>query len=116
MQVTKGEKIEWEPVFKDIVVTGKSGINECNIILSYKPFTDKGSVASNDDYVKMDGITKGSWAETTNKKVKIKFESDRDSYIYAKWTPKTDDATIDSAYWEAALDIENCKTYLSTKE
>ena len=116
MQVKEDEKIEWEPAFKDIVVTGKTGINECYIILSYKPFTNKGSVASNDDYVKMDGVTKGSWAETTSKKVKIKFESDRNGYIYAKWIPKTDTTTLDNVYWEATLDIENCNTYKSTKE
>ena len=65
----------------------------------------------------MDGITKGNFAVTTDKKVKIKFEADRDSLIYAKWVPNTSDSTIDSStYWEATLDIENCNTYYSTKE
>ena len=117
MRVSEDETIEWTPVFKNISVTGQPTISECYIILSYKPFTDFGSLSNNDDYVKMDGIAKGSWAATTSKKVKIKFEADRNSYVYAKWVPKTDWTTINgSTYWETTLDIENCSTYTSIKE
>ena len=116
LKVKTDEIIEWTPVFKDISITGVSGVNECKIILSYKPFTDKGNVSSTDDYVKMDGITKGSWAVSSSKKVKIKFEADRDSYVYAKWVPNTVTSTIDgSTYWQATLDVTNCNTYYSTK-
>ena len=117
MQVSEDETIKWTPVFKNISVTGQPNISECYIILSYKPFTDLGSLSNNDDYVKMDGIAKGSWAETTSKKVEIKFEADRNSYVYAKWVPKTDWTTINgNTYWETTLDIENCSTYTSIKE
>ena len=117
MKVKQDEIIEWEPKFKNIKVDGATGINECKIILSYVPFTNKTSISNTNDYVKMDGITKGNFAVTTDKKVKIKFEADRDSFVYAKWVPNTSDSIIDSStYWETTLDIENCNTYNSTKD
>ena len=116
MQVKEGETIEWEPTFKDISVDGVTGVNECKIILSYVPFTNKTTIPNTNDYVKMDGIAKGSFATTSSKKVKIKFEADRNSYVYAKWVPNTTDSTIDNSHWEVTLDIENCSAYKSTKE
>ena len=116
MQVKEGETIEWEPTFKDISVDGVTGVNECKIILSYVPFTNKTTISNTNDYVKMDGIAKGSFATTSSKKVKIKFEADRNSYVYAKWVPNTTDSTIDNSHWEVTLDIENCSAYKSTKE
>ena len=117
MQVNEEEKIEWEPVFKDIKVTGVTGVDECRVILAYQPFTNMGNIADNNNYVEMDGITKGEWAETTDGKVKIKFEADKNGYVYAKWVPKTDWSTVNgSTYWEATLDVENCNTYVSIKQ
>ena len=116
MKVKQDELIEWEPRFKDIKVSGVSGVSECKIILSYVPFTNKTTITNTNNFVKMDGIAKGNFATTSSKKVKIKFEADRDSYIYAKWVPNTSNSTIDSStYWEATLDIKNCNTYYSTK-
>ena len=115
MQVKEEEKIEWEPSFKDIIVDGVTGVNECRLILAYQPFTDIGNLADNNDYVKMDGITKGEWAETTSGKVKIRFEADRNGIVYAKWVPKTDWTTVENNYWEATLDVDNCNTYVSIK-
>lgn len=85
-------------------------------MLSYVPFTNKTTTSNTNDHVKMDGIAKGSFATTSLKKVKIKFETDRNLYVNAKLFPNTTDLTIDSTHWEATLDIENCNAYKSTKE
>lgn len=114
MSVQYGEQIEWEPVFKDIKVNGVSSVDEAKIILSYAPFTEN---CTSTDYVKMDGVAKGSFIETTSKKAKIKFTVEKGGIIYAKWVPKYTDSIINgSTYWEVTLDITKCNTYTSARE
>ena len=64
----------------------------------------------------MDGVERGSFIETTGGKVTVKFEADRNGYVYAKWVPKTTDTIISNNNWEVCLDIKNCNTYKSIKE
>ncbi|MBR4313866.1 MAG: hypothetical protein IKP66_03045 [Lachnospiraceae bacterium] len=116
MQVKESEKIEWTPTFSKISVTGAASVNECKVILAYEPFSDLTTVSSVDKYVKMDGVERGSFIETTGGKVTIKFEADRSGYVYAKWVPKTTDTIISNNNWEVCLDIKNCNTYKSIKE
>ncbi len=116
MQVKELEKIEWTPTFSKISVTGATSVNECKLILAYEPFNDLTNVSSVDKYVKMDGVERGSFIETTGGKVTIKFEADRNGYVYAKWVPKTTDTIISNNNWEVCLDIKNCNTYKSIKE
>ena len=117
MSVAEGEIIEWEPQFKNISVTGMTGINECKFILSYKPFVNQGSVSDNKDYVKIDGVPEATWVTTSSKKAKIKFESDRKGYVYMKWVPNVDSSIYEGdTHWEVTLDLAKCNTYQSTKE
>ena len=116
MQVKESEKIEWTPTFSKISVTGATSVNECKLILAYEPFSDLTTVSSVDKYVKMDGVERGSFIETTGGKVTVKFEADRNGYVYAKWVPKTTDTIISNNNWEVCLDIKNCNTYKSIKE
>ena len=116
MQVKESEKIEWTPTFSKISVTGATSVNECKLILAYEPFSDLTTVSSVDKYVKMDGVERGSFIETSGGKVTIKFEADRNGYVYAKWVPKTTDTIISNNNWEVCLDIKNCNTYKSIKQ
>ena len=117
MQVKQDEKVEWEPVFKNISVSGVSGVNECKILLSYAPFTDYANTGVDNSFVKVNGQTTGTWSTTSDKKLKLTFEADRDSLIYAKFVPNVDWSIINSStYWEVTLDIPKCNTYFSTKQ
>ena len=122
MQVKKGEKLEWEPNFSSCTVPEATGNVECVVVLSYKPFTNgrmtyyEPGTQDINDYVKIDGFERGIFPVTTSRKVKIKFESEHDGYIYAKWFPNVSDSDIESKEWEATLDLQNCNTYKSTKE
>lgn len=121
MKVKEDETIEWEPVFSSSTVPGTTGNVECVVVLSYKPFTN-GSMTYYEpgtqdlnDYVKIDGFERGIFPITTDGKLKIKFESEHNGYIYAKWFPNVSDSDISSKAWEATLDIASCKQYKSTK-
>ena len=121
MKVKEDEIIEWAPEWKNITVPETTTNTELVLVLSYKPFsngrmtyygTDTQDI---NDYVKFDGLDRGYFPITTDRKLKIKFEAEKEGYIYAKWFPNIQDADIESKAWEATLDISKCSTYKSTK-
>ena len=121
-KVKENEIIEWEPKFINNKVEGTSTEPEIVLVLSYKPFTNgrmtyyEPGTQDLNDYVKFDGMDRGLFPISENKKMKIKFKAEHDGYIYAKWFPNISDSDIESKKWESTLDIENCNTYKSTKE
>lgn len=118
IKVKEDEIVEWEPVFSLCSVDGMTTAPEIKVALSYKPFVDgiKTSTGVQDlkDYVKIEGYERGDFPITTDKKVKLKFEADKNGYIYVKYFPNISDSDLDSKFWEVKLDINNCNTYIST--
>ena len=88
------------------------------MVLSYVPFTSKQNILNNNDYVEISGYEKGvTWPQTTDKKLKISFTADRNSYVYAKWYPKLPSTlNVDTVKWDATLNINKSGTYVSEKE
>lgn len=118
MKVKEDDKVEWEPQFSFVNVSGMTSQPEVKVVLSYKPFVDgiKTTTGTQDvkDYVKIDGYDRGVFPVTTSKKVKLKFEADKKGYIYVKFLPNISDSDLDSRFWEVRLDINNCGTYITT--
>ena len=116
--VKENEIVEWAPEFSNCTVSGMTGQKEVTLVFSYKPFTDKANVADSNDLVIFEsGSSKNlTKVTTTDRKVKIKFESGRNSYVYCKWYPAVSDSDLDSKSWEATLDINKCNTYISIKQ
>ena len=134
-QVTEGEIIEWNPIFKDLSTTA-TGNKYVIIKLAYVPFNNESNISTgnvNDlvkcDFTKYDLSKYGKYHDgsnfdwprtsvynTTSKtcEVPIKFEADRSGIVYAKFWVYTTTTATDA--WEVTLDIENSNTYKSTKE
>lgn len=117
MKVSEGEKIEWEPQWVDVKVGGAASGVEIVPVFSYTPFITETSVANTKDYVKIDGYERGKFPTTTGRKVKIKFDAEKDGYIYLKWYPAIGTSEqVASTEWEATIDLENCSTYKVTEK
>lgn len=117
IKVKEGEKVEWEPSWVDVKVNGVVDSAELVPVFAYTPFTTATSIADTKNYVKIEGYEKGTFPQTTDHKVKINFEAEKDGYIYLKWFPSIGtQEQIANTPWEATLDLTNCPTYKVTEK
>lgn len=119
-----GDKIMWEPVFKNMSSTMSGFITsstEVVVRFSIVPFGENyntsGSTTNNWITVKkVNGSSSSTTAPTTiDKKVKVEFEMPEDGFIYVKFYPsgKTD-SQLSGNQWQVDLDLDNSSYYYRT--
>ena len=117
MKVKKGDKVEWSPEFINVKIAGVASDVELCPVLAYTPFISGKSVSDNKNYVKFDDKERGEFPITENHKIKLKFEAEKDGYVYMKWCPNIgNDVEVDGTEWEATIDFSKCSSYSVTKD